>query len=315
MRTGARLGLFGLGLVAAFGAAWGIGQATDDPPAAPAAESGHVDDTGHGDDTAHDEEESTVTDGHDSHGGATPPGGLQVSQDGYTFHLMETPAEVGAEATLAFHILGPDGAPVTEFDVAHEQRLHLIVANRSLTEFQHVHPELSADGLWTIPLTLDSGGAYRAFADFVPTGSEPLTLGADVLVTGDATAAPMPAPETTFTVDGYEVTLDGALSTGDEADLSFTVTRDGQPVELEPYLGAYGHLVVLRAGDLAYLHAHPQGAEPEPGQPGGADVAFHTTAPSPGTYRLFLDFQVDGVVRTASFTAEVTQRGTTDHQH
>lgn len=328
MKTAARLGVFGVGLAAAFTAAWGVGQAIGEPPPEPVAE--HEEDAGHESaptqghtdegstvgehaPTAAAEDEPAATGGeHDAHGdAAAPAGGLQISQDGYTFQLAETPTTAGTDATFAFQILGPDGHAVTEFDVEHEKRLHLIVANRSLTEFHHVHPEMDADGLWTTTVALDAGGAYRAFADFSPTGGEPLTLGADVLVAGDATPAAMPAPAPTATVDGYEVTLDGTMVMGEEGDLTFTVTRDGSPVELEPYLGAYGHLVVLRAGDLAYLHAHPQGAEPQPGQTGGADVGFATTAPSIGTYRLFLDFQVDGVVHTASFTVDVAA----GHQH
>ena len=70
--------------------------------------------------------------------------------------------------------------------------------------------------------------------------------------------------------------------------------RDGEPVtDLEPYLGAYGHLVALRAGDLAYLHVHPEG--------GRGPVAFRAEVPSEGAYHLFLDFKHDGVVRTAAF--------------
>lgn len=323
MRTPARLAAYGLAVATAFAGAWGIGQAVGEPPTEPAPEpmTEHGEDADHGTTTGHDEED-TAMDGHDGHEadatGALPDStsaGLQISQDGYTFHLMQTPTTVGAEATLAFHILGPDGDPVTEFDIAHEQPLHLIVANRSLTAFQHVHPAMDADGLWTIPLTLESGGAYRAFADFAPTGGDPLTLGADVLVAGDATPAPLPEPAPTASVDGYEVALNGTLTAGSGEELTFTVTRDGRPVELEPYLGAYGHLVVLRAGDLAYLHAHPEGAEPEPGRTGGAKVGFHTTAPSVGAYRLFLDFQVDGVVHTAAFTVEAGSTTGTGHQH
>lgn len=325
MRTAARLGVFGLGLAAAFTGAWGVGQAIGEPPPEPVAE--HDEDPSHPEPALdHDDDGSAVTDdhgqdapttdgtdadGHAAHGAAAPPGGLQISQDGYTFHLVDTPTTAGTEATLAFHIIGPDGHPVTEFDIEHEKRLHLIVANRSLTEFQHVHPEMADDGLWTLPITLDAGGAYRAFADFSPSGGDPLTLGADLLVLGSANPGPMPAEAPTSTVDGYEVSLDGRMASGEEDTLSFTVTRDGSPVELEPYLGAYGHLVVLRAGDLAYLHAHPHGDEPQPGQTGGPSVGFATTAPSIGTYRLFLDFQVDGVVHTASFTVDVG----TGHDH
>jgi hypothetical protein len=106
-------------------------------------------------------------------------------------------------------------------------------------------------------------------------------------------------------VDGYTVELEGDLSAGAEAELSLRVSRDGRPVtDLQPYLGAYGHLVALREGDLAYLHVHPveptDGTTPAP----GPHVAFAATAPSPGSYRLFLDFRHGDTVHTAAFSVD-----------
>ncbi|MBW8752439.1 MAG: hypothetical protein JF565_13595, partial [Propionibacteriales bacterium] len=74
------------------------------------------------------------------------------------------------------------------------------------------------------------------------------------------------------------------------------VSKAGQPVALEPYLGALGHLVVIRTDDLSYLHVHP--AE-------GATPVFAVSGLAPGRYRYFFDFKVDGVVRTAAFTVDV----------
>ena len=84
------------------------------------------------------------------------------------------------------------------------------------------------------------------------------------------------------------------MRAGAEAELRFTVTRDGEPVATEPYLGAGGHLVALREGDLAFLHVHPTDG-----------LGFMATFPSPGRYRLFLQFKHEGVVRTAAFTQAV----------
>jgi hypothetical protein len=133
------------------------------------------------------------------------------------------------------------------------------------------------------------------FADFDPAGeTEALTLGADLAVPGDARPRALPRPATEATVDGYTVALAGTLAPGATSRLTFAVTRAGRPVtDLQPYLGAAGHLVTLRTGDLAYLHVHPAG--------GG--LAFDVEVPSPGTYRLFLEFRHGGVVRTAEFTA------------
>jgi hypothetical protein len=108
----------------------------------------------------------------------------------------------------------------------------------------------------------------------------------------------------TATVDGYEVTMESAgLAGGRTGSLTFRVARDGRPVtDLEPYLGARGHLVVLREGDLAYLHVHPTDTATE-----GASIGFGAELPSAGRYRLYLQFQHDGQVHTAAFTVEVAR--------
>ena len=182
--------------------------------------------------------------------------------------------------------------------------MHLIVVRRDGTGFQHLHPTMDARGNWTTPLTLRKAGAYRVFADF-KRGGHALTLAADLVVDGDADYQPLPAPATTTTTtDGYAVRLDGEqVRAGQEAELRFTVTRDGKTVRTEPYLGAGGHLVALRQGDLAYLHVHP-------GRAGRSAVPFMTEFTTAGSYRLYLQFKHAGEVHTAEFTQEVS-RGST----
>lgn len=260
-----------------------------------------------------DVEEPTAHDTHQSSGGAGTtteiPGGLMTSQDGYTLTLTDSQAEAGDAVPVSFTITGPDGAPVASYDVQHEKQLHLIAVRRDFSGFQHVHPTLD-DGTWSTDLAL-TPGTWRLFADFKATGGEALTLGTDLAVDGAFDAA-APAQETrTATVDGYQVTLDGDLTAGADAKLTLSVSKDGRPVtDLQPYLGAYGHLVALRGGDLAYLHVHPDGEPGDGRTEPGPEVVFYAAVPSAGTYHLYLDFQHDGVVRTAAFT--VTAGGTGD---
>jgi hypothetical protein len=283
MRTPLKLGAFALGLAAVFAAAAGIGNIAGPTAAAPATHSG----TNH-------------TAGNDTGGALKVPGGLQVAQDGYRLAPVSTTLATGPAAPFRFRILGPDNAPVTRYTTSHDKDLHLIVVRRDLTGFQHVHPQLEADGTWSVPLSVSAAGQHRVFADFKPAGrAEGLTLGADLPVAGDYQPRPLPAPQRTATVDGYTVTLDGDLTPGTASKLTLTVSRAGTPVtDLQPYLGAYGHLVALRDGDLAYLHVHPD-ATTTP----GPQIAFHAEVPTAGNYRLYLDFQHNGVVRTAEFTA------------
>ncbi len=294
MNTPTKLGAYALGLVAVFGAAAGIGSVVGPVGAA-------ADDTAtHGE--SHAESPMDTSARPSSAAGTHLAGGLQISQDGYTLDVAgELPA--GAATPVSFRVLGPDGRPVTAYDTAHDEDLHLIAVRRDLTGYQHVHPELAADGTWSIPLDL-TAGTWRLFADFDPAGDDPaLVLGADVAVAGEHTPQPLPEPSTTAEVDGYTVTLDGELVPGRESELTLSVSRDGQPVtDLQPYLAAYGHLVALRDGDLAYLHVHPAGEPGDGSTVPGPDITFYATALSVGDYRLFLDFQHGDVVRTAEFT-------------
>jgi hypothetical protein len=106
----------------------------------------------------------------------------------------------------------------------------------------------------------------------------------------------------------YTVSLEGDTAPGASTVLTTRIELDGEPVtDLEPYLGAFGHLVAIRAGDLAYLHVHPEKGEPGPG------IDFTTAFPEPATYGLFLDFQHRGTVRPAAFTVESGGAPSGDH--
>lgn len=298
MNTPARLAFFAAGLAVVFGVSTAVGSAVGPRDLAVA---GH-EDAGRG----HDAHGAT---GHDA-----VPAGLQISQDGFSLALDAATATAGPDRPLTFRIVAPDGRPVLDYVPQHERRLHLIVVRRDLREFRHVHPTLGADGTWRIAVGL-TPGAWRVFADFRPHGGGPLVLGADLAVRGTDRPAPPAGPSRVATVDGYTVRLSGQPEGGHTSALTVSVTRDGRPVgDLQPYLGAYGHLVALRSGDLAYLHVHPDG-EPGDGHTlPGPSVRFMTEIPSTGTYRLFLDFKHHGVVRTAAFTVVVDQPGEdTDH--
>jgi hypothetical protein len=234
------------------------------------------------------EEDGMAMEG-DADAHAAPPG-LAVAADGLRLVAPTATLRAGAPSDFAFRIAGEDGATVRDFDVEHGKRLHFIVVRRDLTGFQHLHPTQRADGSWSTPLTLRAPGAYRVFADFVPRGGEKTTLGADVLVGGDFAPVALPAPSDRARVDGFDVALRASGET-----LRFTITRGGRPVDVEPYLGASGHLVALREGDLAYLHVHPHDDA----------VAFDAEFPSAGRYRLFLQFKVGGTVHTVAFTKVV----------
>ncbi|MEU2267055.1 hypothetical protein ABZ568_11610 [Streptomyces olindensis] len=297
MNTGLRITVFAAALAATFGTAYGVGGAVG--PISPEPKSGtHGGSEGHAA-TGHEEK---AADGHETE----PLAGLEISRNGYTLDLKTPRIEAGKKTDLRFAVVQDGtGRKVTAYQREHGKDLHLILASRDLTVYRHLHPTRAADGTWSTPVNLPEAGGYRVFADFKSRGGEALTLGADLAASGRYEPGELPERNTTAKVDGYEVKLRGALTPGKAGELTLTVAKDGKPVRnLQPYLGAYGHLVALRSGDLAYLHVHPNGEPGDGKTKPGPDVSFTATAPSAGAYRLFLDFQHEGKVRTAAFTVQ-----------
>ncbi|MFJ3670717.1 hypothetical protein ACIPSE_30085 [Streptomyces sp. NPDC090106] len=293
MRAGLKISAFAAALAATFGTAYGVGRGVDPlvTESAPAPHERHA--------------ESPPAEEHAGHEESPAAGGLQISEGGYTLDLETPRVAAGHRSELRFAVRDSAGRAVTAFQREHDKELHLIVASRDLGTYRHLHPARAADGTWSIPVELPRAGGYRVFADFTPAaeGAENLTLGADLAVSGDYAPQPLPAPDATATVDGYRVRLTGGLTPDAASELKLTVSRDGRPVtDLQPYLAAYGHLVALRSGDLAYLHVHPNGEPGDGTTKAGPEISFTATAPSGGTYRLFLDFRHEGKVRTAVFT-------------
>ncbi len=289
MGTAARLGGYVAALALVFGVAWWAGILTAAPGVlAPPATAGdeHAGDPGTG---------ATFEIG--SAGLVSTAAGHTLVPRGPTTFAPGVPAE------LAFVVTGTGGQPVTAFDMKDERLLDLLVVRRDGAGFQHLHPDIGPDGVWRAPLTLPAAGVYRAYADFVPTGGPPLVLGVDLFVPGDFAPATFP-PSRTAHVAGYDVRLDADLTAGGTSQVFVTIDRDRVPVtDIEPYLGALGHLVVLRQSDLTYLRVTPDAPEPAPApaHPGAA-LAFTVEVPAAGGHRLFLEFRHEGVVHTAEFT-------------
>lgn len=247
-------------------------------------------------------------DEHPAERSARPVRGLAVAEDGLRVVVEDPELRRGQTENVRFRIVDERGLTVRDFDIEHTKRMHLIVARRDLAGFQHLHSAQQRDGSWSVALRLSQAGSYRLFADF-SNKREAYTLAADLRVDGAADLRALPASSRGSISDrGYHVRLDpGRARAGHEANLRFTITNDGRPVETERYLGAGGHLVALREGDMAFLHVHPSGAGhgDERTRARARAVAFATTFPTDGRYRLFLQFKHEGRVQTAAFTQEV----------
>ncbi|SDO58332.1 hypothetical protein [Lentzea jiangxiensis] len=286
MNTATKVSAYAGVLAIVFGGAWAAGAA-----AGPS-----------GGDTAPAAMDHGATQSASGTGSDELPPGLSAADNGYVLKPLRTSANAGEQQSFQFTVGTADGGTVTKFEVEHEKRLHLVLVRRDSSGFQHVHPEMAADGTWSVPLTLPAAGSYRVFADFKPENGTKTTLGTEIQVSGAYEPKQYETDSREFAVDGYTVRLDGDLKPGAESAVTTTVTKDGKPVtDLQPYLGANGHLVALRSADLAYLHVHPVEA---PGA--GPGVKFAVEVPTSGRYRLFLDFQHGGQVRTAEFTLAAT---------
>lgn len=221
--------------------------------------------------------------------------GVVSTRDGYRFVPANTELPAGG-GDFHFVIEGPDGNAVRTFTKIHEKDLHFILVNRELTVFHHVHPTRAADGTWSIALPALAAGSYRAVADFEIAHGPRLALGVDLAVAGTYTTTALAAPATTSIVDGYAVTIATEVRRGGEVKIALTVRKDGRLVtDLQPYLGAFGHLVAMRSGDLAYAHVHPNDYV-------DGVVDFDAELTAQGRYGLFFDFKHGDTVHTATFT-------------
>ena len=224
----------------------------------------------------------------------------------------DIPAAPGRESKLTLVLATSTGKPVGPADllVQHTRKLHLLVVDPTLNDYQHLHPEPGVvDGEWTFAFTPRLAGTYRVFADFVPvpTGRS-LYAGADLPVTGDV-AVNMRILSWDAEVDGYQFQLTPAapMRAGKPADLTFTVKRSaGGAVPMEPVMGAYAHLVAFDAGNSGFAHLHPNEIEMKPfADPTKPLLTFKITIPNPGLYVIWAQVKLAGREVFAPFWFEV----------
>jgi hypothetical protein len=233
----------------------------------------------------------------------------------------------GEKVQLRFIVKHPQtGARVRDYVLNHEKLFHLFIVSQDMTEYQHIHPVLERDGSFVVETVLPRAGLYKIHADFFPVGGQLQVLHRELSTVGQHRRAPrVPvsaaaalAPDATFvkTVDGMRISLELgdsiAPAAGSLVSLKYRLTdeRTGEPVhDLEPYLGAWGHTLILNADQSEYLHSHPTEMLPDnvdrASVRGGPDVEFRAMFPAPGDYRIWTQFQRAGRVTTVFFTVRV----------
>ncbi|OXS53489.1 hypothetical protein B1A99_29385 [Cohnella sp. CIP 111063] len=215
--------------------------------------------------------------------------------------------EAGVQARLTLTITGGDGLPVADYEINHEKKLHLIAISRDLSQFVHVHPDYEGQGRFRIGMTFPTGGEYRLFADFMPIGMIQLTRAERIFVQGaepEGEAAVQASKRLKTVVRGMEVELHlGHLMAGMPSTIAFTFRdrKTGKPVrDLEPYLGAVGHVVATDPLVERYIHVHPVNALSS-----GPQALFSIDFPESGTYKLWGQFKRGGEVFVVPFVLEV----------
>ncbi|MDP3725590.1 MAG: hypothetical protein Q8R36_00155 [bacterium] len=227
--------------------------------------------------------------------------------------------QLNKPTSLIYRIKNERGEILKNFETVHEKIMHLIVVRKDLQYFQHIHPEFNkVAGEFSIPVTFAAIGEYRMFADFMPSSGQmgpdgehlPVTISQDVIVGNLANYKPQSIGNTdrTKTFNGYIITIipsSEPIASQNDFGFTFEIKKNGMLVtNLEKYLGALGHTVVLREGDLQFIHAHPT-QSPDVQQTG--KITFMITFPEAGNYKLFSQFQHKGKIITSDFMVSVIE--------
>ena len=239
----------------------------------------------------------------------------------YEIRLATTPVVVkpGEKFRLTFSILHPKTeAPVKEFNIVHDMPFHLFVVSQDLNYFAHLHPGKQTDGRFTLETMVPKAGAYIIYCDVFPVGGMPQVAHLNLITAGfkgdlfSSRAELEPDQSLTITIAGvrFELTLNPAeLIGGKPANLQYRLTDEntGEAVrDLQPYLGAWGHTLILSEDATDYIHSHPTEMIPDGVDRsrihGGPDVSFDVFIPRPGRYRVWSQFQRQGALITVSFT-------------
>lgn len=254
----------------------------------------------------------------------------KITTDRYDVEVwpVATSLVAGKEAELWFEIKDPLGGPVKEFEVVHEKKLHLLMVSKDLSWFAHEHPVLQSEGTFTLNWAFPRPGEYTLFSDFTPPDVGMQVVPFTLTIPG-AAAAPVELrvdADQPKVVDGYSVTLDtgGAVTIGGSTTLAYTIARLADPkdlrsartpvTDLEPYLGAMGHLIIVSQDRGQFVHSHPHEKASESAATSGVSasgekgprIEFAARFVVPGRYKAWAQFQHKGKVLTVPFVFEVT---------
>jgi len=214
----------------------------------------------------------------------------------------------GREARFALTLRTASGKPIAPEDllVTHTRRLHLLIIDPWLNDYQHVHPEPAARaGDWTFAFTPRREGVYRVFADFTPAATaRGLYAATDVQVGRSGLPAMYTVvlrhePSWVVERDGFRFALVPAVQSvraRQPVDLRLLITRTGGgDVPLRPVMGAFAHLVAFDEARSGFAHLHPMATDPlQPPDAARPVLDFKITIPAAGSYVIWAQLDVGG---------------------
>jgi hypothetical protein len=219
------------------------------------------------------------------------------------FQVRPAALRAGRPVELQFEIQRPEKPErVVKFQTVHEKLFHLFMVGEDLEYFVHTHPELGRDGIFRLKTRFPKPGVYRLLCDFYPEGGTPQMTPKTVIVPGEHAPPSIPAadlrPKQATNLEVELATEPASPIAGQKTLLFFRLKpADG----LEPYLGAWGHLLAASHDLVDLIHEHPTFAD------GGPQAQFNLIFPREAVYRIWVQFQRLGKVNTASFTVPVFQ--------
>ena len=221
---------------------------------------------------------------------------------------------LGKPVTFTLSLRTASGKPIAPEDllVAHTRKLHLLVVDPTLDDYQHIHPEPGKRaGDWVFTLTPQRAGTYRVFADFTPAATaRGLYASADFTVPGTS-ARIVRGTNDTAEVGGYRFTLEiagGRLQARRPADLRFRIERriGRDPIPLQPVMGAFAHLVAFNDERSGFAHLHPRETDlSKPPDPQKPELTFKITIPQPGLYVIWAQVNLGGEEAFIPFWTDV----------
>lgn len=233
--------------------------------------------------------------------------GLPEPRD-YDFDLTASPPVPRPKetTTLRFNVTDPwEGKTVSDFEVMHEKIFHSFVVSQDLEYFAHVHPVQQADGTFLLDVEFPEPGLYQILGDFYPVGGTPQLITRSIIVPGGELAAATLESDYTKPREAENirvglVTVPAVPLAGQETELYFTVTPEEG---LEQYIGAWAHMLAVSDDLIDTVHGHPFIAD------GSSEMLFHLTFPRARTYRVWVQFQRQGIVNTVHLDIPVGELG------